>query len=204
MKGKTVPLNGARRARKLHTLLNLSLVLLMLFAVAGVAAAQDTPPAAERTAADPYEQWTDEFLDFVPPNPETLDLAQPDGATVEVNLTPMETGGQIETADGYTIVKDADGWWTYAQVDGEGNSIPSALKVGKDVPRGIAKKLGQTPPGWLDANGNDKRDAVFEAVKTCSRPMPRSSKRPHRRGTALPTKNYHYVVILADFQDVKF
>ncbi len=124
--------------------------------------------------------------------------------TVQANLTPMETGGQIETTDGYTIVKDAEGWWTYAQVDGEGKVVPSALKVGKDVPAGIAKKLGQTPSRWLDENGNDKRDAVFEAVKNVQSPNASIFEATPADLAALATKNYHYVVILADFQDVKF
>jgi immune inhibitor A len=204
MKGRTVSHYGARRARKLHLVLNLSLVLLMLLAAFGTAAAQAPAPVTERTAVDPYDQWTDEFLDFVPPNPETLDLAQPDGATVQANLTPAETGAQIETPDGYTIVKDAEGWWSYAQLDSEGKLAPSALKVGKDVPAGIEKKLGQTPSRWLDADGNDKRDAVFEAVKNVQSPNASIFEATPADLAALATKNYHYVVVLAEFTDVKF
>ncbi len=124
-----------RKSSALWRILSVALVALTVFAAFGGAVAADTPPppAGERFAQDPYDLWTGDFLDFVPPNPETLNLAQPDGATVEANLTPMETGGQLETPDGYTIVQDADGWWTYAATDADGKVVPSGLKVGKDA-----------------------------------------------------------------------
>ncbi len=49
-------------------LLNITLVLLMVLTSLGAAAA-DTPPPPDRMAADPYDQWSEEFLDFVPPRP---------------------------------------------------------------------------------------------------------------------------------------
>lgn len=197
-------MSRGRPAHSFSLLLNLVLVLLLVFGTFGSAAAQSPIPTAERTAADPYDQWTEEFLDFIPPTPETLELAQPDGAAVEALLTPMETGGQIETAEGYTIVQDAEGWWTYAVIDAEGKVAPSALKVGKDIPDGIAKKLGQTDSIWLDAEGNDRRDAVFAAVKDVQSPNASVFEATAPELAALATKNYHYVVVLAEFQDVKF
>lgn len=184
-------------------LLNLLIVFVMVLGSFGAAIAETPPPTTERFAADPYDLWSEDFLDFVPPNPEALALAQPDGAAVEAYLTPMETGGQLETLDGYTIVQDADGWWTYAATDAEGKVVPSDLKVGKDAPYGIAKKLGQTRSVWADEDGNDRRDAVFAAVKDVQSPNA-SIFEGDATLQALATKNYHYVVVLADFQDVKF
>jgi M6 family metalloprotease-like protein len=204
VKGRNCQPARARRAGKFHLFLNLSLVLVMLLAAFGTAAAQDSAPVQERFAADPYEQWSDDVFDFVPPTPATLALAQPDGDTVEALLTPAETGGQLETSDGYTVAQDAGGWWTYAQTDGEGKLVPSALRVGKDLPYGIAKKLGQTPSRWLDEDGNDKRDALFEAVKDVQSPNASVFEATAADLAALAAKNYHYVVILAQFQDVKF
>ena len=153
-------------AGTLRLLFNITLVLLTVLASFGVVAAADDPPPPERTATDPYDQWSGDFLDFVPPNPDPIEFAQPDGTTVTANLTPMETGGQLETPDGYTIVKDDQGWWTFAQLgDGitnpAGQVVPSSLKVGKDTPYGLDKKVGQHESVWLDDQGNDKRDAVF-------------------------------------------
>jgi hypothetical protein len=70
-----------------------------------------------------------------------MDLTQPDGSTLQAQLTPMETGGQMETLDGYTVVKNEQGWWTYAQA-GDGftapseQAVPSTLMAGKDQPQG--------------------------------------------------------------------
>ncbi len=189
------------REKNNRLFLNILLALAMVLTTFGTAVAQEAPPAPERMAQDPYDLWSDEILDFVPPIPEALALTQPDGTAVEAYLTPMETGGQLETADGYTIVQDADGWWTYAVTDAEGKAVPSDLKVGKDVPRGIAKKAGQTRSIWLDEQGNDRRDAVFAAVKDVQSP---NASIFATEADAVATKNYHYVVILAEFQDVKF
>ena len=188
-----------------HLLLNGLLVLFMLVSTAGVALAQiDSTPPADRFADDPYSAWSGDFLDFVPPNPETIQLAQPDGSTMPAVLTPMETGGQLETLDGYTVVQDAQGWWTYGQ-PGDGVStpvdqaVPSGLIPGRDAPNGLAKKVGQHESIWLDEQGNDKRDGVFAAVKDVQSPNASVFATP-----AAPIKNYHYVVVLAEFQDVKF
>ncbi len=87
-------------------------------------------------------------MDFVPPNPNLITLSQPDGTTLEAYLTPMEIGGQLETTDGYTVVQNEEGWWTYAQ-PGDGvnipadQAVPSSLIPGVDVPNGLAKKVGQ-------------------------------------------------------------
>jgi M6 family metalloprotease-like protein len=192
------------RAGVLRFLLSVTLVVTVILAAFVNTAVADNPAPPEPTAADPYDQWSGDFLDFVPPNPDPIELVQPDGSSVTANLMPMETGGQLETPDGYTIVKDDQGWWTFAQPgDGvtnpSGQVVPSSLKVGKDIPYGLEKKLGQHESVWLDEQGNDKRDAVFSAVKDVQSPNASLFATE-----AAAVKNYHYIVILADFQDVKF
>jgi M6 family metalloprotease-like protein len=200
MKTRRFRCSHTQHTGKMQLLVNLLFALLLLFGTFSAVAAQDAPPPpAERTANDPYDQWSGDFLDFVPPNPEALELAQPDGATIQANLTPMETGGLLETAEGYTIVQDDQGWWTYAAIDADAKVVPSNLKVGKDVPYGIAKKLGQTESVWVNDQGNDKRDAVFAAVKDVQSPNASIFT-----ANDVAVKNYHYVVVLAEFTDVKF
>jgi M6 family metalloprotease-like protein len=199
MQGRIVRRSRVMNARKTHWLLNLTLALLMVFGAFGAAAAQGATPPPGSPVADPYDQWTDPFLDFIPPSPDTLALTQPDGAALQANLTPAETGGHLETPDGYTIVQDAEGWWTYAAAGDQGQAVPSSLKVGKDAPDGIAKKVGQTPSVWADAEGNDRRDPIFAAVKDVQSPNASLVA-----ASAAPTKHYKYLMILADFTDVKF
>jgi M6 family metalloprotease-like protein len=192
-------------ARKSHLLFNGFLVLALLISTFGVAlASSNQAPPGDRYADDPYSSWGGDFLDFVPPNPEVIELIQPDGSTFQSVLTPMETGGQLETLDGYTVVKNEQGWWTYAQ-PGDGVSVPvdqvmpTQLIPGKHSPNGLAKKVGQHESIWLDDQGNDRRDQVFEAVKDVQSP---NASMFATQATVV--KNYHYVVILAEFQDVKF
>ncbi|MGD8402926.1 MAG: M6 family metalloprotease domain-containing protein [Anaerolineales bacterium] len=205
MKKHTTKINSPSR-RAIRFLFNLFLALFMLISVTGVSFAASYHPqsSGERFAEDPYDLWQGEFLDFAPPSPDLLQLQQPDGTTLEARLTPMETGGQIETLDGYTIVQDEQEWWTYAQNDDgvtnpSGKVVPSSLKVGKDLPYGLTKKVGQTKSVWLNDKGNDKRDEVFEAVRKVQSP----NNSIFTAGDVEP-KRYRYVVILVQYQDVKF
>ncbi len=63
------------------------------------------------------------------------------------------------------------------------------------------KRWGSTSQIWLDEQGNDKRDKVFEAVKDVQSP---NASLFTENATLATLKNYHYVVVLAEFQDVKF
>ncbi len=191
---------------RLRLFFNFLMILLMFASASGVAYASNSQAQLqdEPSAGDPYDLWAGDFLDFVPPNPDPVQLEQPDSTTITAYLTPMETGGQLETSEGYTIVKDDQGWWTFALLgDGitnpAGQVVPSSLRVGKDLPQGLAKKVGQTLSIWLDDQGNDQRQPVFEAVKNVQSP-----NNSMFTADAVTVKNYHYVVILAEFQDVKF
>jgi M6 family metalloprotease-like protein len=206
MNKKTIKYFIPQCKRTFRLLFSLSLALFMLISATAAGYATSSHPQldSERFGGDPYESWGEAFLDFVPPNPDLLTLEQPDGTTLQAYLTPMETGGVMETADGYTVVQNEGGWWTYAQPgDGITNpvdqAVPSDLIPGKDEPNGLAKKVGQHESIWLDEQGNDKRDPVFEAVKEVQSPNASMFATE-----AAVVKNYHYIVILAEFQDVKF
>ncbi len=97
-------------------LVNSFLMLALLVSTFGVAMASSSPAATpeEYFAEDPYAAWGEAFLDFIPPNPDVIALDQPDGSSLQALLTPMETGGLLETLDGYTLIQDAQGWWNYA------------------------------------------------------------------------------------------
>ena len=187
-----------------HMLFRVGLVLfLLLTAIATGVVAQDEPPA-ERIADDPYDQWSDEFLDFIPPTEEVLELVQPDGSVFDAQLTAMEIGGQMETVDGYTILQNDEGWWTYAvpaesTTEPAANLVASDLVVGVDLPAGLEKKVGRTPPRWQDAGGNDLRDSVFQAVHDLSSP-----NNSLFTTADVEPKVYRYVVLLVQYQDVKF
>jgi len=178
-------------------------LVLLLAALVPVTIAQDPPPGVP-VVEDPYDLLADEFLDFIPPTEEVLELAQPDGSVFDAQLTAMEIGGQMETADSYTILQNDEGWWTYAvpqdgAPDPATSLVPSDLIVGTDLPAGLEKKIGRLPPRWLDGEGNDVRDSVFQAVHDLSSP----NNSVFTAGD-VETKVYRYVVLLVQYQDVQF
>jgi M6 family metalloprotease-like protein/uncharacterized repeat protein (TIGR01451 family) len=62
---------------------------------------------------------------------------QPDGTPVRLTLWGDEFANGWETADGYTVVKDSvDGYWKFAERDGQGRLRPSNDRVGHEAPRG--------------------------------------------------------------------
>ncbi len=69
----------------------------------------------------------------VPAMPGFRPFKQPDGSTIILELKGDEHFHFAQTEDGYSVIRDAEGWWTYAQkVDGL--LIPSIFIVGKDNP----------------------------------------------------------------------
>ena len=67
----------------------------------------------------------------VPARPGFRPFKQPDGSTVILELKGDEHFHFAETQNGHSVVKDAEGWWTYAQkVDGL--LVPSMFIAGKD------------------------------------------------------------------------
>ncbi len=73
-------------------------------------------------------------------------LTQPDGSRFSARQRGDEWLHKWETMDGYTIVQNQQGYWTYAVQDETGWLAPSAIIVGTDPPamRGISKHLGPT------------------------------------------------------------
>ncbi len=71
----------------------------------------------------------------VPANSDAvLHFQQPDGTLFTAHLIGDETVHWYETEDGYTVLKDRDGTWVYAQRREDGGLMPSAQVVGKDSP----------------------------------------------------------------------
>lgn len=181
-----------------RTLLNLLFVLVLVFGTFGAVAAQPVRQDEPTAIADPYDLWSGDIIDYAQPTTATLNLFQPDGSSVAAHLTPAEVGGRLQTADGYTVIQDAENWWTYATTDANGALVASALRVGRDAPTGLAQRLGQTESVWVDAEGNDLRDPVFAAVKDAQSP---NNSVFTKNDTAV--KHYKYLMILAEFTDVK-
>ncbi len=77
----------------------------------------------------------------VPASPEPFQLKQPDGFVFWARLWGDEWQNGTETADGYTILRDAFDRWVYAITDATGRLVPSNRVVGRDSPIGLRKHL---------------------------------------------------------------
>lgn len=53
--------------------------------------------------------------------------AQPDGTPVEIRLHGDERFNWATSPDGFTLLRDADGFWTVAEADANGEGRPSAI-----------------------------------------------------------------------------
>ena len=64
------------------------------------------------------------------PDPTPFTLTQPDGTQFTARMAGDRTGGHEETMDGYTIIQDNEGWWTYAIKGEDGVLAPTSDRVG--------------------------------------------------------------------------
>ncbi len=76
----------------------------------------------------------------VPAKPGLINLAQPDGTSFQAQQFGDEHFARVETADGYTVLRNKDGWWCYASLDSGGFLAPSMNIIGKSSPQ-IKKHL---------------------------------------------------------------
>jgi len=84
-----------------------------------------------------------------PANPEPFTLIQPDGTSFQARQVGDEWCHGIETLDGYTIVKNSNEWWTYAEKDLEGLLVPSNSIVSKSNPTDLGLKRHLVPKPLL-------------------------------------------------------
>ncbi|MDR0517151.1 MAG: M6 family metalloprotease domain-containing protein [Fibromonadaceae bacterium] len=79
-----------------------------------------------------------------PYNGEEFEFTQPDGSTIVVHLFGDELHIEAESPDGYTLIKDEDGWICYAKLSDDGNEYVSTgvRYSGKNTkPPSVKKKL---------------------------------------------------------------
>lgn len=147
----------------------------------------------------------------VPAWPGIISTIQPDGTTVELRLRGDEYVHWGETPDGYTLLRDGDGWWTFAMLCSDGNLVPSSLRYSgsSEAARqaGIAPRLA-FPQGQL-------REMHAEARKqmpsTPAGTMQDPGNRPQRVldptlqiDNSFPTEGKHkLLILLVNFADTQ-
>ena len=63
----------------------------------------------------------------MPAYPKPITVTQPDGRMVTVCLRGDERLNWAQTTDGYTLLRNEDGYWTFARQDRHGNLVASSL-----------------------------------------------------------------------------
>ena len=127
-----------------------------------------------------------------------VNLMQPDGSIVQALLSGDEHGHLTTTLDGCALVKDADGWWCYANYDHYGNQLNSGEHVGDP----------DTPGYIISASRDIPYDRLFQRRKARLHRLARVQDRQRVRTRSFLSDGIggvrHGLIILAQFQDLPF
>ena len=129
----------------------------------------------------------------VPAIPTPQKVTQPNGEQLTVKIKGDEFHHYMTTADGYTIVKNAQGYYTY------GTLLNDEVVASKIIARD-ADKRSASDVAWLQATGKNLKSASKIAAGIKARAQ--RDALPHLN--AINYNNFHGLVILVEFNDSHF
>ncbi len=137
-------------------------------------------------------------------NPEPIEITQPDGTKLTVVLRGDENRHFYTTPDQYCIIKDSEGYFTYASRDKNGNLMPGKIRVKNKAERTTEEtnylrqisKAEQTDNATLRTIRNNAYSGSFESMKS----KKKTSLNLRSQLVATP----RYLVLLVNFKDVSF
>ncbi len=130
----------------------------------------------------------------VPADPTPAVITQPDGTQLTIVLHGDEFYSFTTTADGYTVVKDSRGYYTYAALDTDGTLTATQTVARNEQQRTPADHAMLATLG----KGLTDRQAV-----TASRAK-RAAMQSPAKITTIDYSAFRGLVVLVNFQDVKF
>jgi len=95
----------------------------------------------------------------VPAVPWAVEKEQPDGTKISVFLKGDERVNWMESADGYTLMYDSLKYVVYAQMDTQGNLVPSNIKFENNTPQMQISNANITSSGFVTVDYTMKVDA---------------------------------------------
>ena len=81
----------------------------------------------------------------VPAVPGLITTRQPDGTSISINLYGDETFSWARSADGYTLLRDAQGYWTVARPEPSGKLVASDMRLTGTSAAAQAARIGVNP-----------------------------------------------------------
>jgi M6 family metalloprotease-like protein len=141
-------------------------------------------------------------------NPKPVTRYQPDGTAIEVRMVGDERIVFNEDKEGHTLVRDAAGWWVYADPSQHrrGPLRETQLRAGKDkVPPGFAKHVrpaidvkALVPPFEQQDDGS-----IGELFRSSNQERSSSTGRISTQAASLTPTSVPVLVILVEFSDQK-
>lgn len=129
----------------------------------------------------------------VPAIPTPQKVTQPNGEQLTVKIKGDEFHHYMTTADGYTIVKNDQGYYTY------GTLLNDEVVASKIIARD-ADKRSASDAAWLQATGKNLKSASKVAAGIKARAQ--RDALPHLN--TINYNNFHGLVILVEFNDSHF
>ncbi len=136
----------------------------------------------------------------VPADPTPVKMVQPDGSTVTLVLHGDEWLHFTTTEDGYTVVKNKDGYYVYALKVG-GQLIPS-LVVAHDAADRQSEELSFLSGITKNLTPEMSEETIQRKKETSQRRMAR--RNANRRNANNAYENFRGLVMLVEFNDMKF
>ena len=133
----------------------------------------------------------------VPACPYPIEITQPDGSALTIVQKGDEFVSWIETTDGFSIVKNADGIFEYATLNGTGNVVPSGVRV-REVPERTASEAAFV----TSISKTSIRAKYYEAAQDKTMQLRTSKVSTTARSPVVGTKKV--LCILMDFTDRPF
>ena len=137
----------------------------------------------------------------VPAYPGVCQIKQPDGTMLSIRLVGDEYLHFNTTADGFTIVKNADGWYVYAEKR-NGQLVATTYKAHDEKQRTEEEK------SWLEATGKGLKPEMSENTIAIMQEQTQTRSRARSRRIANAGR-YDYskfkgLVILIQYNDCSF
>ena len=131
-----------------------------------------------------------------PASPYAIEITQPDGTKISITGKGSMKNSWTETLDGYSIVKNKDGVYEYAQKDNN-RLIPSGFLVQED-------KKNVDKQNFLDKQAKHLRLTITAEELSSARITGTSASNDSEINLAFPTQGTHKVlVLLIDYPDLE-